>query len=729
MIDLAAPVRTFSGVTVFADHADPKLFHYIPVSPRLVTDEAGRPELKLLKYHLDPTTQQTTGAGLFSLTVDLAVADDVLSDVHDKVADGHTGVTLAPVWADSGTCQLILLDSGPVVAGAAGPASLVASVIGGASPALASNATTLFVCALDPPGVAIVETAVRSGGLPFGVVYNLQVAGLRPAVRASIIADYQSSYHYYQNRLHGGQLLLATDIGATIADLVSQQAIKITVDDLVPDADKDGVYQHALDAVQQYVLSTLFTPTLNQSPPAAGARDTSIASAASGVLGMFTVTYSLTSIDISELKTLSYHLAAAQAGEITLAPQGELTALLPSGTNVDTLIVAVDPAPPDQLDLDIASLIDLAVEGIDHIDVTLSYAGTDTVVTLTPATPRLAQSLWYSAAGGLESPYRYEVALAATGPKGLTGRLSSPASTSVHDLIRIDPRELYRRVGIHPVLQGVPFDRFPQVILDVSVHEALDGWTVQDTVTLDASTAEASLVYRGRPEGLLEVSTRVRYIRAAGETLTRDWADTDPGVLVLGDPEPDIVDLQVLASARFGTAISRLVLELRPAADPAKISTLSFDATTRAATWSYVPAAGQRGYDYRVTIQSMTGEVRPGQWQAGPADPTLVVGEGFTRLRQVKVMFVGGTLAASGLLALRLHLSFTDPVANLAADDEFLVQDPLAPVSWSYPVADLARQDYTFTITRVHADGTSTDDPPQTGSDLLRIVPIVAATS
>lgn len=745
MIDLAAPVRTVGDVTVFADHADPTRCHYVRVRPRLVTDAAGNPDVKLIKYHLDPATRGSTGAGLFLLNIDLEVPGDVLIEVRDKIAAavGHSGLTLTPVWPDSGTCQLILLDSGPAAAPASaqpatpapppgqpsgtGPAPLVATVIGGAEPDLASNAATLFACTLEPPGVAIVEQALRHGGLPFGAVYNLHVAGLRPALRATVSADYQASYHYYENRLHGGRLLAAADVGATVQDLVQHQAIRITVDDLVPDADKDGIYQQALDQVQQYVLETLFTPTISQQPAGPGTGSSAV-QLVTGLLGLFTLTYTLNTIDSSELKTLTYSLAVARAEEITLAPQAELVALLPPGLQADDVIVAVNPAPPDQLTIDVASMIDLAAEGIDHLDVTLSYSGTDTAVTLDPASPRRTVSLWYSAAGGMETPYRYEAQLAANGPKGISGRLTSAPATSIHDLVRIDPRELYQRAELRPVLQGVPFDRFPRVILDAEAHEALDGWTVTDTVTLSAADAETVLSYRGRRDGLISLRTRVRYVQADGGELTRDWQDTDPGPLVLGDPEPGVVDVQVLASARFGTAISRLVVELRPHAAPGKVTMLTFDATTTGATWSFQPSGHDRGYDYRVTVQTAAGEVRPGDWHAGPADPQLVVGEGFTRLRTVKVVFVGTTLAAAGMLAARVRLTFDDTTANLSADDSFLVQDPVAALTWSYPVADPARQDYTMVITWVRADGTSYDAPPQAGSDLLRVVPIVAAT-
>ena len=722
MIDLSAPVRNLDGVTIFADHADPKRFHYLPIRPRLVVDANGVPDVKLVKYHLDPATQGTTGAGLFSLTVDVGVTDAVLAQVHDKVAAavGQTGVTLTPVWPDSGSCQLIMLDS-------SNPSGLVASVIGGATPALAADATTLFVCSLDPAGVGVVEQALRTGGLPFGVVYNLQVAALQPALRASITADYQYAYHYYENRLHGGRLLLATDIGATVQDLIQQQAIRITVDDLVPDADKDGIYQQALDAVQQYVLQTLFTPTLSQAPPPAQDTGGSLAGIVTGLVGLFTITYTLTTVDTAELKTLTYNLAVARAEEITLAPQGELSALLPPGQSVDALIVAVDPAPPDQLNLDVATLVDLATEGIDHIDVTISYNGTDTAVTLDPANPRKAVSVWYAAAAGQEAPYRYDVQLAAGGAKGLTGVLGSPGHSSVHDIIRIDPRELYHTVEIRPVLMSLPFDRFPSVIVDVEAHEALDGWTATDTVTLNQATQETALVYRGRPDGLISVRTRLRYVRATGEELARDWTDTDPGPLVIGDPEPDLVCVEVVASANFADTLSQLVVELRSEAAPTAVTTRTLNQATSAASWSYVPSPQSRGYEYRVTTQAKSGAVQTGQWLAGPPDPLLVVGEGFTQLRQVKVVFVGTTLAGAGLLALRVRLTFADSAAGLQADNEFLAQDPLAPITWRYPVADRANQDYTFAVSRIKADGTTVDDPPLVGSDLLRVLPIVAA--
>ncbi|MDM7853466.1 hypothetical protein [Cellulomonas alba] len=735
MIDLAAPARTYDGVTVMGDHADATRFHYVPVRPRLVTDDAGRPELTLLKYQLDEQTQGASGAGVLSLAVDLDVADDVLAAVRAKVAAavGRSGITLTPVWPDSGTCRLIILGSDGSPAGSAGgpaaaapaaapaPGGLVETVVGGADPALASGARTLFTVSLTPDGVALVEQALTTGGLPFGVVYDLRAAALRPALHATVTADYAYAYHYYENRFHGGRLLVAADIGETIQDLRQQQAITVTIDDLVPDADRDAVYQQAIDAVTQYVLQTLFTPTLSQAPaPPSGGN------LLSTIVDLFTASYSLITLDTSELKTLTYTLTAATAEEIPLAPQGELVSMLPAGTPAAQHVVTVTAPPADHLVADVATLVDLAAESIERVDVTLTFAGADSDVTLMPAAPHVTTSLWRGSSTDTEAAYRYRVQFAADGTQGLTGALAGAGGRSAHGLVRVDPRELYQRLEVRPALHGVPSDRFPRVLVDLSAHEALDGWSASTTLSLDATTTEALATYRARKDGLVDVQARVRYVRADGTELVRAVGDVEPGPFVIGDPEPDQVAVSVLASARFGTAVARLVVELRPDAAPDRVTTLTLDSTTTAAPWSYAPSAAARGYAYRVTVQEASGAVRTGEWLPGPDSPTLVVGEGFAQLRDVRIQFVGTTLAAAGLLALRIRCAFTDPTAGLEADQEFLAQDPLAPLTWQYPVADAARADYAFTITRIHADGSATTDATLTGPDLLRVVPVVA---
>src|SRR3954451_2885381 len=114
MIDLGRPALHGDSVTVFYDHADPGLFYYLPDCPRLRLNASGQPELSLLKYRLDPELHKALGAGLLSLTVDLGVEQERLDRVRKRIVrqfEMNSRITLSPVSADHGTCELILIDT------------------------------------------------------------------------------------------------------------------------------------------------------------------------------------------------------------------------------------------------------------------------------------------------------------------------------------------------------------------------------------------------------------------------------------------------------------------------------------------------------------------------------------------------------------------------------------------------------------------------------------------
>jgi hypothetical protein len=744
VIDLGQPALHAEGVTLFTDHAHPGVHHYLSDRPRLRLALDGTPELSLLKYQLDPELHELMGAGLLSLTVDLSVEEDRLERLRRRLAAraGTSAVTLGPVAADAGTCELILIDrssaddSSPPAGGeGAGepPAvgfGLVERILGAAAPELFGAKAATFAAVLSAEGVAMVERALRQGGLPAGVVYALQVTGVRPALRASISARWQDVYHFYENRLHGGKLLLATDIGPTMEELVQNEAIRISVDDLVPTGERDGVYQRALDEAQRYVLQELFKPSLGQAPPPEDETAEGLATigqAIKDLAGFFSLTYSLREVDRAELKTFTYQLAVARAERLTLSPQGTFSVLLgPEGTSsrLDRLITTVPAGPPAQMVFDVGVLTALDAEDIDHLEVFLEYGGTEQTLVLDAATPRRQVTLWYRAGAGLEVSYRYEVQFGLE-TAGLGELLASPRRTTANRVVRLDPRELFQRLEVRAVTQGVPFDRYPRVLVDVAAHDPVGGWSAAETLELDATHLEATFPVRAGVDARVQFERRLRYVEADGGELTAGWEEAEPGVMVVGDPLPEIVDLQVLGSARFGTAVRRLIVELRPVDRPELVATRVLTAEQPSATWSWSAADGAgRAYDYRVTVHTTLNEVREGRWLPGPPGGTLVVGEGIARLRKVKLVLVGKSLQDLDLLALKVRFSFEDREAGLFAEDEFLVEDARAPVEWAYPVADPDRQAYTCQLTAIQADGSSRDLATVTSSDLLLVRPL-----
>jgi hypothetical protein len=740
MIDLGRAPYHGEGVTLFPDHAEAGRFHYVPDRPRLRVGLDGTPELSLLKYRLDPTLHDALGAGMLAFTVDLGVDEERLERVRRRLrGSGLAGpAQLVPVGADAGRCELVLIDRSSrdddaPAAPAAAPSvgfGLVERILGAAAPALYGDNAATFQAVLSAEGVALVEGALRGGGLPAGVVYALEVTGLRPALRARITARWRDVYHFYENRLHGGKLLLAVDVGPTVEELVHAEAISVEVDELVPPDERSAVYQRALDEIQRYVLEEMFRPTLGQAPPAEDAGDDALATigrAIKDLAGFFSITYSLREVDRNELKTFRYELGVARAERLTLSPQGTFSILLgpeTDATRLDRLIVTVEPAASAEMRFDVGVLTSLDAEEIDHVEVVLRYGEQRESLVLDGANPRRSVTIWHRQELGPAVHYRYEVHFRA-GTAGHTDVLRSEERSTETRVIRLNPRELYQRVSLRAVAQGLPFDRYPLVLVDVRAHDPIGGWSVAETLELSAPSPEATVRVRASLEARVWFERRLRYLDVRGDETTLDWEEAEPGVMVVGDPRPEVIDVQILASARFATVVRRLVVELRPRAEPERVATRVLTADQPAATWSWTAAAdASREYEYRVTVHTTLNEVREGRWLPGAAGK-LVVGEGIARLRQVELMLVGRSLKDLGLLALKVRFAFADHESGLTAEDEMLVEDTRKPITWSYPVADTTRQTYTYQLTSIAADGAITVQEPRATSDLLVVHPLV----
>jgi len=299
--------------------------------------------------------------------------------------------------------------------------------------------------------------------------------------------------------------------------------------------------------------------------------------------------------------------------------------------------------------------------------------------------------------------------------------LASASTQTDNRIILINPRELYQYVRVRIVSMGVPFDRYPSAIVDLRVTDTVAGWSDEATFELSDKNRDAVYSARAGLDSKLLIQRRIRYLDTHGSEQTLDWDDAESGLLVVPDPLPALAKVEILGSARFGTVVRRIIVELRPKAAPDQVATFILTADQPSATWlRSLPADASLDYEYRTTLFTVANEVRQGEWLAGPPGK-LIVGEGISRLRQIQMIFVGPPLAQMKLLALKVRFSFEDPDSKLFAEDEMLVQDTSKPLQWSYPVADPARQQYTYQITTIQADGGTKQFDPVKASDLLII--------
>lgn len=725
MIDLGRPPLSALGVTLFPDHEDPNLFHYLAERPSLVWKDDD-PQLRLVKYRLDPELHAVLGGGLLSFSVDLRVDDERLGKLRSRLLtrfDLDELPTLVPVAADQGECRLVVMDRQD---DQEGESVLTERILGAVAPSLFGQQTATFMAVVSAEGATVAETAMRGGDVPVGVVYELRTMGIRPALRARVTARWRDVYEYYENRLHGGKLLLAVDIGAMFEDLVRRELIKVEVDHLVPDDQASAAHEAAIKQVTDHILETFFRPTLGQAPTGVDTEGNfdAVSRAIGDIVGVFALTYSLRSVDRTELKTLTWELNSARAEHLTLSPQGLLTGLWDDEerpVDVDDLITEVEPGPNPEMRFDVGAAVDLAKEEVESLEVTLSYGDREESLVLTADEPRTQLQFWFDAELGPAVSVAYTAHLPAS-DLGPALALSREAKSTEDRVIRLDPRELVQRVELRLVAMGVPFDEYPSVIIDV-VFDSADGSSVEQTHELTGQAREARAGLRVPTGTAVAARTRLRYVSTSGAEIVRDWEPTEPGTLVVAHPHPEVLDVQVLASAMFGTEVARLIVELRRDSAPEAVDTLVLDRDKPFATWS-VPLDDRedRAWSYRVTSHSMLNEVNEGEWLPGTGN-RLVVGTGIAQLREVKLMILGATLAQAGLLGIKVRFHYQDPDNDVDVEDERLLQD-LMPQQWRFPQRDPEVKEWSYQLTLIGQDGSMQTLDPVVTTSLIAVHPL-----
>ncbi len=710
------------GITAFADHADRRLFHYLSSRPRVRRRADGSPDITLLRYNITGPVRDAIGGGLLAISVDLGVEPERIDALRTRIVRGFEldgPPRLSPLIAERGSAKLLLIDrvSGEPAPETESPA-LVERILGTSSPALYGDQVTTFLAVLSPDAATLVEQALAAQTLPAGVVYALEVVGIRPALRGRFTARWSDVYDQLENRFHGGKLLLAADIGTVMEELTRSELIRIEIDQLVPEAEKIAAYQQIFEQAQLETVGKFFQPTLGQQPLSEGGDD-AIRRGIADVIGLFSFTYTFIETDRNELKTTRYDLGVARAERHVLAPQGTLAELLGPDFDVAAHRRDLEPQAAREMRFDIGSAVDLAASAVRSIELELGYGERRETAVLTAEVPETRFTAFYQEAHGRALSLRYTAHLLLDAAGDGLAQVSAPERPYLERSIRINPLELVRDVSVQAVARGVPWERFPQVLVDLRATPSDGREPLEATLELSATHAEAGWSVRLAQHDSAALEGRLRYVASDGRVLTQDWEPIEPGVWVVADPLPDALRVQIVAAARFGDEVDRLVVELQRVESPDEVASFELTSEAPSASWAVAlpdvadvaAREAQRAWRYRVLVRTVRGEVRQGEWRDG-SGARLVVG-GVFGLRDVQLLLFGPALAELDVLALKVRFAFADPEANLHAEHEQLVTALGEPIAWRYPFADPSRVRWSWQLTRVLRDGTLVHEPPE----------------
>lgn len=280
MLNLDAAVQ-LRGLTLFRDFNDPRLYWYMPNSPRLA--RAGRdPLFQLLMYRDDATPPASgdtdRGGGFLTMTVDLGVPESVLEAVRSELSSVAGGaVRLAPVPFESGAVRVTALGVGAGSAsgfggggggeegGAATSQRFVEQILGSTKPSMYGDNRAAFSLELSQRGAKLMEASLEDDGASaIAVCYDLEYMGLLPAREVKIVIEYQQSYRYLRNRAQLNTLWFKADIDSELERMRQNGSIEIqdvTYGELPPEQATERA-QELQTLAKELAQWTFFKPAL-----------------------------------------------------------------------------------------------------------------------------------------------------------------------------------------------------------------------------------------------------------------------------------------------------------------------------------------------------------------------------------------------------------------------------------------------------------------------------------
>lgn len=258
MLALDRPLGVVAGLVLFGDHADPDRVYYAPTRPKLA-QLGDAAEMSFIKFRGDDP-EANDAAGLLSFTTELTATDDQISEARQHLME--QGVP-QPVFA------MFPWRAGKAVFAAALQEGdgFVEQLLGEVTPDLMGGNRAMFSARLTPNGAALVEAMIEDGGTsPLGVRYELEYAGLRPALEVRIRADYSRIYDELSVGFQAGVAYqgVGVRIGVESATkkLVENGAIEVEVLHFSDDADLRSRVDEAVRWFQGRILDEMFQSAL-----------------------------------------------------------------------------------------------------------------------------------------------------------------------------------------------------------------------------------------------------------------------------------------------------------------------------------------------------------------------------------------------------------------------------------------------------------------------------------
>lgn len=710
MLALDRPLGVVADLALFGDHADKSRVFYIPTRPRLARAGAGD-ELTLVKFRGTDAAERG-GVGLLSFTTELRATEEQLEAARDLAVDQGIPqpVLVQTPWIGGRAVLAAALEEGD---------GFVEKLMGETTPDLAGTNRATFSALLKEDGAALIEALLNTDvPNPLGVRYELEYAGLRPALDVKLRADYKRVYDELSWGFEIGAAYEGIGVRAGVESatqkLLESGAIQVEVLHFTDDAALQARVDAAVKWFQDRILEDFFKSSIQRpaqedllqkaiaAATALGASslddalaDESIASrlaeelgispnalgslaqsggqgAASGGSSMLALKAQFTFKDIrqEELKTITLDWTEARAERRTAAPQGLLTAM--SGR---PNIVEADASDDfwDRLQVNVRPLGDFTALGVKRLVVQLAYPNEEAPIeekALTFENGDDAPKKFAAWTGGRPLDYRLmtETHFDDEGPWPGPPIYRSAWRSSRSLELAVHPLSDAPRVEVEISPGGVKFEETPQVQVDVRANDL--------PVATKKLTAEApTALLRRRFDALAADAETSRLMAKPTWFLTNggraegEWAPVEGTAFLVQAPWRSRRTIRAFPLLPPDT-IEALVTLTMTEGGQTQSALVRFSAGDRATKSIELPSLSEQPPPVHVDVLVIRGD---GSTFIGTpfdtTDPVILVSDRDGTSQQVTLrLLAGATLAEHHLMAVQVELmdESDEPIDSVA---------------------------------------------------------------
>lgn len=749
MLYLKPPFHLINGVAVFTDHANDRQFYYMPAMPHLSTvpevvngTRIEVPQIQLLKFR-----GGAGGGGFLTFEMNLGIEPSVLDDIAielKRLFRLRDQPILAPVILEGGSVELMILGhatgpNGEMLFDEDDQPRFVKKDQKShfAKPALYGRNDAVFSVELDQEGVQLIENSLVHGELmPVGVVYSLDFLALRPAFSVRITADWNRVQTHFNESFSAQILFSSTEISTVVDKLIEDQVVSIEVDSFLPEGEDAGSWvgrrDQAIDDFKDMVLKNFFKPSLEPIKEEKDgwdkatdvAQNLSTLAVTGGWGGIAKFGYVKTDITRIDQKSANLTMNERVTVKRSIYPQATLKGLGRILRQVQSTIglgrfiqeVTLDDEWFTRRAVTAHSLVDFDNDRVDSVNVTLTYHGQPRTIRLTKAEPSGSRE-WNSLMNGdvMVRPveYEYQVNFRGVDTAERPGTITSPPQLrTIGDQFEVSPRGegLYFIDDIQIGSSSLPWDRYPQVAIDVRYHDRAHGIDLNETFLLSQDKPEATWKRFRLDPALGNYDIRTTFLASNRQDVVIDWKSTDQERYIVRDPHQLRRTVELLPAVDW-RLVSMIFVELRyldarNAVDEQQ--TLSFfdtpqDKAPKKFSINLVDG-NHRLVSYQTTFvlkDNRTIVVPPSMTTAS----NIVLRSDMAGHRIVTVAPPAVDFAARGIVRLEAQLSYEDRDAGLAFDDRFTMMNAGDVNFFEFDYVSPSRSSYSCTSTLVLANG------------------------